>query len=505
MRRILAVDDHPDILLLVELTLRRAGFEVETASHPGRVEALLDRHAFDGVILDLSLPEISGLELLRRMRASPRHRDLPVMILSAHGESSDRVRGLREGANDYLAKPFEPEELLLRVRNMVADRPGDTPAAVAPTPEPSHQLSGSLSAYPLWDLLQALERGGRSGRISIERAAVTIDLFFRQGHLIHVEMSERGAVSLIGEEAALVALTSPEGTFRFFDEPQRLPPEARPMEVASLLMTSAWLADEMARRVGHLPEWDESVKLNAGVAIELPPELLSPGGERVLGALAAVVSTTRRALHERGLAAPITVDLLLATLAEMGLLTSTDAAAEARREQARCVAALDRLYPRSRQIASTHILLLASAGAWHRFIARLGAWAPPVEGWWERLESIARERGGSVKLNCAGGEVALHLLAFDGKTQARAENVLPLCVGAGIWWDSTDDLAPARGLIERAEQTEKFLAGLWIPIESPPDSPAEIDTASELLEGRERWRRLADSPQNLSSFLERLR
>ena len=501
VRRVLAVDDPPDILLLVELTLRRAGFEVETAAHPGRVESLLDRYAFDAVILDLSLPEISGLELLRRLRDSPRHRDLPVMILSAHGETADRVRGLREGANDYLTKPFEPEELLLRLRNMVADRPPARGAEAAP----GHQLSGSLEAYPLWDLLQSLERSGRSGRVSIERGARRIDLILRDGGLVHAEVHDRGSVSLVGEEAALVALSGNQGTFRFFDEVPRVPAEARPIDLAHLLMTAAWLADEMANRAVDLPDWDEPVRLGDRSAVEIPPELMSPGGERVLGTLVAEESTTRRALHERGLAAPVTIDLLLATLARHGALISLDAAAAGRRERARWLAAADRLHGGARGAAATHLLLLASAGAWHRFIAKLGTWVPPVEGWWERLESIARERGGSIKLGALGGEVSLHLLPFEASTFARAENVLPLCLGAGMWWAEGDDASLAAGLIERSEGTAGFLAGLWVSIEKEPEPAGGAgDPVAALLAGRGRWRRAADSPQNLSSFLERL-
>jgi DNA-binding response OmpR family regulator len=503
VRRILAVDDHPEILLLVELTLRRAGFEVETASHPGRVEAMLDRRAFDAVVLDLSLPEISGLELLRRLRDSPRHRDLPVMILSAHDQGADRVRGLREGANDYLAKPFEPEELLLRVKNLVADRP---PAETAGASS-EHQISGSLEAYPLWDLLQSLERSSRSGRISVERAGRTIDLILREGHLVHSEVSERGRVSLVGEEAALLALTGTDGTFRFSDEAPRVPAEARPVDVAHLLMTAAWLSDEMANRAAYLVDWDEPIRLGDRSAVEIPPELLSPGGERVLGALMAEATTTRRALHERGLAAPVTIDLVLATLAQHGALISLEPAATSRREQARALAAIDRLHGGTRGNVSTHILMLASAGAWHRFIARLGAWVPPAEGWWDRLEVIARERGGSINLACPGGEVALHLLAFDAATLARAENVLPLCLGAGIWWGDGDDPQLASGLVEKSERSPGFLAGVWIPIERisiERASGAPADPVTAMLVGRGHWRRAVDSPQNLSSFLERL-
>ncbi len=504
--RVLAIDDHPDILLLVELTLRRAGFEVETVSHPGRVLTLLDRNEFDAVILDLSLPEISGLELLRRIRDNPRHRDLPVIIVSAHAEGSDRVRGLREGANDYLAKPFEPEELLLRLGKMVADRIASESARAA------HQLSGSLEAYPLWDLLQSLERSGRSGRISIERGARTIDLTLRQGHLVHSEVLERGMVSLVGEEAALVALTGTDGTFRFFDEEPRVPAEARPVDLANLLMTAAWLGDEMAARAPYLPDWDEPLKLRERGAIEVPPELMSPGGERVLGALVAEPSSSRRLLNERGLAAPITIDLLLATLAQRGALVSLDPEAASRREQRRVEAALERLQGGSDKgdpSKASHFLLVASASAWHRFIAQLGAWTPPFEGWWERLETIARERGGSIQLGgsksgadagAKGPEASLHLLALDASTLARAENVLPLCRAGGIWWDLGDESGLAATLIERSRSFANFRSGLWIPI----DSAESAEAGPAPLARQEKWRLSDGVPGSLSSFLEGL-
>src|SRR5262245_55674220 len=119
-RSVLVVDDQPEVLLLVELTFRRAGYEVVASAHPARVEALLGSRRFDAMVLDLSLPGIPGLELLRRLRAEPETRDLPVLILSGFGEATHRVRGLRAGANDYMIKPFEPAELLARVEKLIA-------------------------------------------------------------------------------------------------------------------------------------------------------------------------------------------------------------------------------------------------------------------------------------------------------------------------------------------------------------------------------------------------
>src|SRR5688500_16340751 len=117
--RILVVDDEPDIIALVAYHLARAGYRVSTAStgmealHAAREEqpAL--------VVLDLMLPELSGFQVLERMRADGALADIPVLMLTARRDEPDRVQGLSLGADDYLVKPFSPQELVLRVRNIL--------------------------------------------------------------------------------------------------------------------------------------------------------------------------------------------------------------------------------------------------------------------------------------------------------------------------------------------------------------------------------------------------
>lgn len=112
---ILVVEDEPDISALLAYHLTRASHRVRAVA--GGLEALAaigsERPAL--VILDLMIPELPGLEVLARLRADPELRDLPVLILTARHQEHERVEGLRAGADDYVAKPFSPEELLLRV------------------------------------------------------------------------------------------------------------------------------------------------------------------------------------------------------------------------------------------------------------------------------------------------------------------------------------------------------------------------------------------------------
>ena len=102
---------------MVSEYLGTAGLRVTMAGAGETGLALLERESFDAMVLDLMLPDIDGLEVCRRLRAQPGAKsDLPVLMLTARGDSADRVVGLELGADDYLPKPFEPRELLARLR-----------------------------------------------------------------------------------------------------------------------------------------------------------------------------------------------------------------------------------------------------------------------------------------------------------------------------------------------------------------------------------------------------
>ena len=114
--RILVVDDEPDIVALVAYHLAKAGYRVSTAaSGPDALSAARDEKPAL-IVLDLMLPGMSGLEVLEQLRAGDATRDMAVLMLTARKEEPDRIRGLSLGADDYLAKPFSPQEMVLRVR-----------------------------------------------------------------------------------------------------------------------------------------------------------------------------------------------------------------------------------------------------------------------------------------------------------------------------------------------------------------------------------------------------
>ncbi len=120
MIRVLIVDDDPDILVIVRGALEVEGHHVVASSDPRRAVALATEHDVDVIVLDVNMPGMSGFDTLDALRDEPRTAGLPILFLSALGDSEHRIRGLRKGAEDYLAKPFEPDELVLRVERLAA-------------------------------------------------------------------------------------------------------------------------------------------------------------------------------------------------------------------------------------------------------------------------------------------------------------------------------------------------------------------------------------------------
>ena len=120
-RHVLIVDDEPGILRLIKLELEAQGFDVTAATGGREALALAESSRPDIAVLDVMMPEMDGIELMRKLRARG---PLPVIMLTARGGEADRVRGLEAGADDYVAKPFSPDELSARVRAVLRRSPG---------------------------------------------------------------------------------------------------------------------------------------------------------------------------------------------------------------------------------------------------------------------------------------------------------------------------------------------------------------------------------------------
>src|SRR5499433_330863 len=116
---ILIVEDEEPLTTLLRYNLEAEGYEVDAVARGDEAEVKLKEAAPDLVVLDWMLPGMSGIELCRRLRARPDTERLPIIMLTARGEESERVRGLATGADDYIVKPFSVPELLARIRALL--------------------------------------------------------------------------------------------------------------------------------------------------------------------------------------------------------------------------------------------------------------------------------------------------------------------------------------------------------------------------------------------------
>jgi two-component system phosphate regulon response regulator PhoB len=171
--QVLVVDDEPDIATLCAFHLRKAGYGVSTAPTGA---AAIDRARADRpslIVLDLMLPDISGFDVLRILRADEGTRNTAILLLTARSEDADRIRGLTLGADDYLTKPFSPEEMVLRVKAILrrtsrVDAPVTDALSIGPIriDRASHIVTVhgseiSLTATEFKLLLTLAERRGR--------------------------------------------------------------------------------------------------------------------------------------------------------------------------------------------------------------------------------------------------------------------------------------------------------------------------------------------------------
>ncbi len=145
---VLLVDDDADIRQLLASYLTKEGWRVAQAADTAQADAILQLLVPDVMVLDIMMPGESGIAYAERLRVGGSH--LPMLLLSAKGEAADRIAGLEAGASDYLAKPFDPRELLLRLRNLSGVSPV---AAPAPSPQEAAVAFGAyrflLPAGPL--------------------------------------------------------------------------------------------------------------------------------------------------------------------------------------------------------------------------------------------------------------------------------------------------------------------------------------------------------------------
>ena len=121
MANILVVDDEPNIVLSLEFLVEQAGYKVTTAEDGEQALACVEIATPDLILLDISLPGISGFDVLEQLRAQAATERLPIIMLTAHGREVEREKGMAMGADDYITKPFSTQALVEKVRQLIGE------------------------------------------------------------------------------------------------------------------------------------------------------------------------------------------------------------------------------------------------------------------------------------------------------------------------------------------------------------------------------------------------
>jgi two-component system phosphate regulon response regulator PhoB len=170
--QVMIVEDEATLLELLSYNFEKRGYRVETYTQGDAAEARLKEHVPDLLVLDWMLPGVSGIELCRRLRQKPRTRAVPLIMLSARRDKADVLRGLENGADDYLVKPFSIEELILRAQSLL------------------QRVSPYLIETVLRSGLLELDRS----TLSVKRAGVPVSLTTTEFRLLEYMMRAPGKV-----------------------------------------------------------------------------------------------------------------------------------------------------------------------------------------------------------------------------------------------------------------------------------------------------------------------
>ncbi len=248
--RILIIDDDPAQHMILQTQLEEAGYEVLHAHNGIAALKLMDRTLPDMILLDINMPGISGFDTLKAIRGRETTQDTPVLFLTSMRDKPNRIQGLELGADDYLVKPVDGDELLARIRAILRRLSRSSRTQVAE----ASQMTGDLGDLSLSDLLQSMEIGLKTARIALPE--MDAEIFVKDGKLVAIRQGDRA-----GDDALVRILLLERGAFTvwFGELPAKITETPRP--VTSALMTTAAAVDDIRDKLARMKVTDVSVKV----------------------------------------------------------------------------------------------------------------------------------------------------------------------------------------------------------------------------------------------------
>jgi len=497
MATILVVDDDPASLELVELALEPGGHRAVLCDRGELALDLALGERADAVVLDIMMPGMTGFEVLHALQGNLCTRGIPVLILSALGDASDRVRGLREGAKDYLVKPFDVDELLLRVHNLLAQRS-----------RPGALLEGNLSCLHMADILQQMVDGRASGLLEIRSADASGQVTLSRGKLTAATCGP-----LSGREALLALIEADKGEFSLLAGGDGHPHPVPELSHYEVLMEVAWLTDQTERLRTSLPGRDAVLHATRDRLPPVPADLTRARIPEVFEALRGAPCMTLAELEEKVRAAPRRLALAVAWLIRAQVVSATAARTEMAVETlpgppatpgaSNLDAAIDHVVgsavERGFPSDVVHLLLAAQPEHWES-LGALFQRLPHANALLDAGSFVARvqERGAeSLRLVHRDGTLLVHVHVLYEMSVARAETILPMCSGVALWVGAPDSAPESALLMDSVKSSHARITGVLIPA-----TPALQAAWREVIEQPQQWSIAAEPP---GSFVEALR
>ena len=493
MAKVLLIEPDSVFAAVLADRLHVAGHEVRRLADGARAAAAAqDEHA-DLVVLGES-PN-AGLDVVATLRSQPGTRTLPVLMLSERSEPADRIAALRAGVDDYLIRPCDLEELLLRLDRLLATRNAT-----------QQVLQGDLANHPLWEVVQYLGQTRKSGGLLVRAPSGAGSIEMRDGE--PVEARWRG---LRGREAFLALLSIEEGGFRFDPGFAGGEPSARStigLKLQELLLDAAWLKDELGKRKNKVPATGQPLHALTPQPPALDKDFEGLPLRRIFNRVLQQPGVRLFDLIADEAEAPISTRLAVALLVEQGAIAMQSPESEAELQNTREISsailldiAVEDLIEATRQAGFTAstlpYLLLVEPEVWPA-LRRLLTEAPGFrqnEGLRRLAEQVELRQAGSAAFPSRRGELSLHVQVLDRAAQPEVNAVVAYCAGILVWLRGAGNREAARAVVERLETGGPAgAAGVLV-----------AETASaDLIGSTHRWRSTPHEPQSLLGVLRLL-
>ncbi len=453
--------------------------------------------------LDLAILEVerdslaAGIALVARLRRTEEWQAVPFLLLASSPEVSDRVAALRAGADDYLTKPCDLEEVVLRASRL---------ASRARSVE-SH-LQGDLANFPIWELMQFIANAEKSGELRLRSSEGDGRMSVSSGQVVAARWGR-----LSGRAAMITMCGLTNGTFELASRAATLPGVGPVAMIHEALLRSAWLRDELARRAERLPRTSAVLKRTGGVpdAASLDLDTSDLPLDEVLDHVAGATQARLFDLLRSIARPPAAIRLAVAVLVEAGALASAptdddDAplSTAALTSSLLLETAVTDLLGVARGVgfgtSALPFAIAAGGSAWPRLLELVADAGAYQEKSLERFaQQLATNSWASLSLPCDLGRLVLHLVRLSAASLEMVETMVATSAGVLLWTDSATDRATLTSVVARAEAMREPVSGLLIV------PPAQLGLATELIAGTARWRVTTHEPYSFLGLFGLLR